>query len=161
MVQHRAAHRQFVCLLAAVVLGGVLTSCSNGVEAGTLDPPSATGVQRDAGDLRIRNAVLVAGDRRALTVSLTVINTGAVEDALTDLEVVADGEAVGAEMSPGTIDLAPGSATVVPSEDGPTIEVEVDAPAGGYLPVTIHFENAGRVELSLPVINEDSPYGGG
>jgi hypothetical protein len=146
-------------LLAGALLAGTLAACSNGVEAGTLDPPSATGARLDAGDLRIRNAVVVAGESGSLTVSMTIVNVGTAEDTLTDFTLISDDGAVAAELDPNSITLAPGSATVVPSEDGPTIDVDADVSPGGYVAVGLQFEQAGLIEFSLPVINEDSPYG--
>ena len=162
MVQRRVGNRLKTSVaLAALVVAAGLTACSNGVEAGTLDPPSATGVQHDLGPLRIRNAVVVAGESGGLTVSMTVINTGTAEDAVTDVRITSADGPVAADLSPRSIPLTPRTATVVPGEDGPTIQVELDHAAGGYVPVTLQFENAGLVELSLPVISASSPYGGG
>ena len=162
MVQRpRGRRAPAIFVLAGAALAAGLAACSNGVEAGTLDPPSVTGVVLDVGELRIRNAVIVAGEAGALTASMTVINTGSAEDALTDLTVSAEDGLVAAELSPGSITLAPRTATVVPGDTGSSIELELDLTAGGYVPVTLQFENAGLVELSLPVVSESSPYGGG
>jgi hypothetical protein len=89
---------------------------------------------------------------------MTVVNVGVIEDAITEVGVTGDGDPVIAGLSPRSITLAPETATVVPGESRPTIEVELDLQAGGYAPVTVQFASAGLVELSLPVINEDSPY---
>jgi hypothetical protein len=146
--------------LASLILAGSLTGCSNGVEAGTLDSQSSTGVERDLGALRIRNAVIVSGAAGGLTVSLTVVNTGTTEDAITDVEVSGDAEPVSADLSPRSIALAPKTATVIPGETRPRIQVDLDIVPGSYTSVTLHFASAGTVTLSLPVINEDSAYGG-
>lgn len=152
---------QASAMLASVALVTTLVGCSNGTEAGTLDPQSSTGARLDVGDLRIRNAVMVAGDNGGLTVSMTVVNVGVTEDAITDLRVASDSDQVQGDLSPRSITLAPGTATVVPGEARPSIEIELDLPAGGFAPVTIQFESAGLVALSLPVINNLSPHSGG
>jgi hypothetical protein len=77
VAQRRVGIRaRLVVAVAALVSTGSVTACSNGVEAGTLDPPSGTAVQEDVGELAVRNAVIVAGEDGTLTVSLTVVNTG-------------------------------------------------------------------------------------
>lgn len=161
MAERRVGNRAHlvVVALAGIIGAGCLTACSNGVEAGTLDPPSGTAVQADLGALAVRNAVIVAGADGGLAVSLTVVNTGSTEDTLTGVTVTSDGEPVAAELSPQSIVLPPRSATVVPGEQVATIAIELDVAAGGYLPVTMQFEHAGLVDLSLPVITEGSPYG--
>jgi len=162
VVQRRVGNRlPASVVIAGAMLAGSLAACSNGVEAGTLDPPSATGVNYDLGDLRIRNAVVVAEENGGLTVSMTVVNTGSSEDAVTDLTLTGEEEPVEADLSPRSITLAPGVATVIPGESRPSIEVDLDLQAGGYVPVTVQFENAGRAALSLPVITPSSPQAGG
>ncbi|MDQ3450780.1 MAG: hypothetical protein M3455_07685 [Actinomycetota bacterium] len=162
MAQRRVGIRaRLVVAVAALVSAGSVTACSNGVEAGTLDPPSGTAVHEDVGELAVRNAVIVAGEDGTLTVSLTVVNTGSTEDSLTDVEITADLEPATAVLSPGTIALPPRMATVIPGEGESTIEVDLDVAPGGYLPVTMQFENAGSVDLSLAVVSEASSYGSG
>ena len=152
--------RQASLVLAGLALVAGLAACSNGSEAGTLDPQSSTGTRVDVGDLRIRNAVIVASEGGGLIVSMTVVNVGDTEDAITDLGVTGDGEPVEADLSPRSITLAPGTATVVPGETRPRIEVDLDLQAGRFAPVTVQFENAGLVELSLQVVTDGSPHGG-
>ena len=140
MVQPRVGNRMHrsaaagALLAGSLVLGG-LAGCSNGAEAGTLDPQSVTGVQLDVGLLLIRNAVLVATDDGGLFVSMTVVNSGPIEDAITDIKVTADTEPVEADLRPRSIALPPRTPTVIPGEDGPTIDVDVEVTAGGYVPV--------------------------
>ena len=148
-------------ILAGVVLAGGLAACSNGVEAGTLDPPSFTGVSHDAGDLHLRNAVIVAHDAGGVTVSLTIVNVGDSEDTLTDVTIVTGDEPVEATMRPRSVSLPPGSATVAPGESGPEIGADVDLAPGGYVSVSMQFEGAGLVEVSLPVVTENSQHSGG
>jgi len=147
--------------VAGILSVGILTACSNGVEAGTLDPPSGTAVQADVGKLAVRNAVIVAREDGGLTVSMTVVNTGPTEDALTGVEITDELEPTSAALSPRMITLPPRTATVIAGDDEPTIEVELDVAAGGYLAVTMQFEHAGSVDVSLAVVTESSPYGGG
>ena len=162
MVQRQVGKRQRASLLlAGALLAGSLAACSNGVEAGTLDPPSATGTQLDVGDIGIRNAVVVALEGGGLIVSMTIVNSGTVEDTLTDLTAISEGEPVVAELSPRSIALPPDTATVIPGETRPTIEIDLDLTPGSYLPVGLQFERAGLVEFSMLMVNEDSPYGGG
>ena len=161
MVQRRVGKRLRASLvIAGFALTGALTACSNGVEAGTLDPPSATGVRLDVGDLRIRNAVIVAGDDGELALSLTFVNAGIEEDTLTSVTLTDGDEPVEATMRPRSISLAPGAALVIPGEDQPRIEADADIAAGGYATVSMQFEHAGLVEVSLPVISTSSPHSG-
>lgn len=162
MAQRRArASVRWGASLVGILSLGCLTACSNGVEAGTLDPPSGTAVQADIGELAVRNAVIVTREDGGLTVSMTVVNTGSTEDTLTDVEITDELEPTSAVLSPRMITLPPRTATVIAGDDEPTIEVELDVAAGGYLAVTMQFENAGSVDVSLAVVTESSPYGGG
>ena len=159
MPQRRLGERaRHGILLAGVLVVGVLSACSNGVEAGTLDKTAWTGARTELGDLRIHNAVLVRdAETGVLSVSMTMINTGATEDALTGLVITA-GEEVAAELQPGSIALAPGTSTKVPGETRPAIQAEADLAAGEFAPVRFSFEHAGDVSIEVLVVTPDNPH---
>ena len=145
-------------VLAGVLVVGALSACSNGVEAGTLDTTAWTGARTELGDLRIHNVVLVRDDETGvLSVSMTMINTGDTEDALTELVITAGAE-VAAELQPGSIALAPGTSTLVPGETEPAIQAEADLVAGQFAPVRFSFEHAGDVSMNVLVVTPENPH---
>lgn len=149
----RASTRRPRTLVACALAAAALTACSNGVEAGTLDPSTSHGGELDAGDLHVRGAYVVVGeDGGEAVVTLTVANIGAEEDALTALSVDGAEGTVEATLRPGSIPLAPGTTTTFPSDPRPSIGIDVDAPAGSYVSATMIFEQAGTVQVDLPVV---------
>lgn len=160
----RPVHRRCVRVLAAfplaLVAGAVLTACSVGVEAGTLDAGSLTQARADVGQIKIRNAIVVApaeeGDGSAV-ISVTIVNDGMTEDALVGLELSGADGAVPVTLSPRTIDLPPETATTIPGDAGATAAATATADVatieiGTYTTARFSFANAGSVELALLVV---------
>jgi len=155
--------RRYATAPLALVVAAALTSCSVGVEAGTLDPQRLSGAKADAGQVKVRNALIVAptdeGDDYALIA--TIINDGTTEDTLTGVEVAGPDGPVDVDLRPSTVDLAPETAVVVPGESDTSMSIEdLDLEAGTYVQTTFRFETAGVLQMSLLVLSEVAVYGG-
>jgi hypothetical protein len=163
-VQGRAA-------LAAlsVVTVAALSGCATGFNAETINVDSpGEGVSGSVGDVKIRGAVLADVDDEpgSGVLVMGVVNDGVEADALTEVRL-ADGEAadLGSSVSLpprqlvqfGTDEVAPGAVyggTYV--LDGPADTVT----AGGFVPVSFTFRNAGSVTLDLLVLPATAEYEG-
>lgn len=161
----RPVHQRCVRMLAAfplaLVAGAVLTACSVGVEAGTLDAGSLTQARADVGQIKIRNAIVVApaeeGDGNAV-LSVTIVNDGTTEDALVGLELSGADGRVPVTLAPRTVELPPETATTIPADaettgTGATATADISTlEIGTYTTATFSFANAGSVELDLLVV---------
>ncbi len=160
----RPVHQHCVRMLAAfplaLVAGAVLTACSVGVEAGTLDAVSLTQARADVGQIKIRNAIVVApaeeGDGSAV-LSVTIVNDGTTEDALVGLELSGADGPVPVTLAPRTVELPPETATTIPGDTGATATATATADVstieiGTYTTARFSFANAGSVELDLLVV---------
>lgn len=150
--------QRFVRFLAAplaVLAAAVLSACSVGVEAGTLNEAPITGARADAGLIKIRNALVIAPaeDSGDATLSVTIVNDGTTEDALLGVELTGSDGPIPVTLRPGTIDLPPETATRIPTDVRPTAVVDASTlQPGTYTTATFSFANAGSVDLSLLVV---------
>lgn len=138
-----------------LVAAAVLSACSVGVEAGTLNEAPITGARADAGLVKIRNALVIApaDDSGEATLSVTIVNDGTTEDTLLDVELTGSDGPVPVTLRPDTIDLAPETATRIPTDARPAAVIDAATlEAGTYTQATFSFANAGSVELSLLVV---------
>ncbi len=159
MPRRSAPHRSVRHLAAvplALVAGVVLSACSVGVEAGTLNAGSLTQARADVGPIKIRNAIVVApaedGEGDAV-LSVTIVNDGTTEDALVGLELGGSEGPVPVTLRPRSIDLPPETATTIPASSGLTAIADVSTlQVGTYTRATFSFANAGSVDLDLLVV---------
>jgi len=165
-VHNRPVRRFATPLLAgvtAVVTAGALTSCSVGVEAGTLDPQRLSGENADVGLIKIRNALVVApaddGDSSELVA--TIVNDGPEDDALVGVELAGPDGPVEVSLDDTSLELRSETATAIPeSSDSPVTIDDIDLEPGTYVSATFSFETAGSATLRLLVLSSAAVYGG-
>lgn len=146
-------------VVSLFIAGGVLSGCYTGPGATTTTQalqPTGNGTQATVGGLRIENATLVVNDT-ASTLVTRIYNDGKTPDVITAISIgeqMADVQPVQMQLEPkaeisfgfpaGTADLIRGTGLAV-SE---------------YVPVTITFQSAGSVELSVLTVPPTGIYSG-
>ncbi|GAA4535767.1 copper chaperone PCu(A)C [Pseudonocardia xishanensis] len=162
---------------AVAVAGAALAGCGAGQQAQTAQQVAAVaGASASAGDIAVRNAEIAypsglspeAAIYRAggtAPVALTIVNQGARTDRL----LSASSPAGGTVTLTGEQTLAPALAVVSGSQDDLaalpgakqlTIEItglREDILSGRTYPLVLNFQNAGRVEVGLPVASPTVP----
>lgn len=134
----------------------LLAGCSSGFEATSLKPYSpADGIQADSGDLRVLNALVVAGeDGSTGLVSATVVNRGDRNDRLTDV-TSPDATIVLA----GTSDLpASGALTLGSGTDPSASATGLGKAAGENISLTFSFARTSPVTVRTVVVAATGYY---
>jgi len=165
-------------VLAAVGVAGLaLAGCGAGQQAQTSQQVAAVGgASASAGDIAVRNAEIAfpAGlspqgslyrSGGTAPVELTIVNQGAQTDRL----LSASSPAGGTVRISGEQTVAPALALVAGDQGDPaalpgakkvTIEItglREDIVGGRVYPLVLNFQNAGRVEIGLPVATAETP----
>jgi len=156
---HRSTRRLAV-IVAVSSLG--LAGCWTGVDAQTSQPYTPTNAANaTVGDIDLRGIALIAGEETggpALLVG-NIIDTG--PSNVEDPEAEAQGdvlEAVAVDRSgpvAGTpVDIEPGSVAALGGADGgdALTVTGMQVPVGSFADVAFSFENAGLVEVEVPVV---------
>jgi hypothetical protein len=162
-------------VLAAVLAAGTpaLVACGSGFDAQTnqIYQP-ADGVNDHSSEVAVVNAVLVADDEGNGTLVASLINEDTEEDSLVGVE------AATSTGLPLTATIAEGEVPLPPSEpvqlaDNASVSVAETAAAspaegeettlsgvepGAFVSITLQFERAAVVELSVPVVGQDSEH---
>lgn len=139
----------------ALAAAAVLSACSVGVDAGTLDAGSLTQSRVDLGLIKIRNATVIAPEEEDgdAVLSVTIVNDGTTEDSLVGVELSGAEGPVPVTLSPRTIELPPETATKLPTGAQQTAATDVATlEVGAYTTATFSFANAGSVDLDLLVV---------
>jgi RimK family alpha-L-glutamate ligase len=146
--------RGLAALLTAAVLP-VLAGCGAGFDAASLQwPEGKHGTSGQAGDVLIRNAVLVAnGSPGADTASFVAafVNTGAEPETL--VSVTGGGDTAG-EIEGRSIEIPADGVAGATWAGRPAVTLRQlgdDGLPGKVVPVTLFFERSGAVTLELPV----------
>ncbi|MFN8168910.1 MAG: hypothetical protein U0S36_09015 [Candidatus Nanopelagicales bacterium] len=156
----RHVSRRTAAVLAAALIAVVpLAGCGVGFTAGTQQQrPSGNGANADLGALQLRGVTLVAGPdgSKTGTITMTVVNTGDVADALTGVRMVKPPEGtatiLGTATSGGALPLPRASRTLI----GYNSDIHVDITDVGLTPtqfteIEFAFQRAGRI--TLPVMS--------
>jgi hypothetical protein len=114
----------------------------------------ANGVSTEAGDIGLRNVLVVADDEEQATILAALSNRGSQDDSLLEVTI---GDVVSEPVN-GAIDIpAKGYATVGPDAD--RIDVtHVDAAPGRIVEVTFRFAHAPRTTVDALVQADTGPY---
>ncbi len=153
--------RSHVAAVAALVVLAVpaLTGCFSGKEATTnmqATMNSGDGVTAEAGPLRIDGAVLVrADDAPNATLTTRIANTGVEPDTL----IAATVNGAPAYITPNAGEIPAGSAVSFGYQSEAWINAYgLDVPVSTYVPVTLTFEKAGPVDLSVLTVPRAGYY---
>ncbi len=142
--------------VAALVLVGGVSACGSGRDAYTqkwYNP--AEGINADAGDVDVRDLVVVTNGEGAVSVVGTFINQGD-DDRL--VEVMVDGQQ--AELSPRAVELPSGSPVHLGQGD---TRADVSGLSDGAVPgtgaeVELRFQSAPRTTVSTYVYEAEGIY---
>lgn len=150
----------------ALVLAPALASCSTEMPTDAIYTPAA-GTNARTADVDVLNAMVVSTEPGSGTLIFTLVNnrrdpvdgSESMEDRLTDVTV--EGQA--ARMRPVRIPSASAVVVAEKTEQIPDgiggIKVEGDFEPGEFVDVVFTFEDAGEVELEVPVLlNEEGSY---
>lgn len=141
--------RLLTAALAAVVLV-TASGCANGFNAGTRIEATGSGVDEtlETG-LGIRGALLV-GDADGMALVTSLVNDSGVDDVLE--QVVINGEVVAA-ISGGGVPVLDGTAVQIgmPTSEYRVIATNVEISPSSFIPVTLYFRTAGRLDATLLV----------
>lgn len=156
----RSTRRAGLVAAAALLVGATVGGCQAGFDAFTSQPfAPSNGSVASAGDMRIRNTVVVRSDDGTQSqIYASFINMGGSPDTLTGVSIA----------GVGTVPLDGGSITVPAA-------AKVDLGPGGYqvfannltqgpgdvVTVTFRFEQAGEVHLSALIMTAQSLVSGG
>lgn len=154
--------RRTTAALAIVTLAvtPMLAGCFSGPAATTTvqsGQNSGNGQSAKAGDLSVENATLVLGENGSATLIGSVFNAGGQDDRI--LAVTINGTP--AVVTPGS-ELIPANGGINYGYDGThyintyTLQVEPSA----FVPVTMQFQNAGSVEMSVMTVPPTGIYEG-
>lgn len=153
--------RTHVAALAALVVLAVptLSGCFSGSEATTnmqATMNSGNGVTADVGPLRIDGATIVMADATPNgTLTARVTNVGAEPDTLVSATI----NGAPAYITPDGGAIAPGTATSFGYQSQVWINAYgLDVPISSYVPVTLTFEKAGPVDLSVLTVPRAGYY---
>lgn len=155
--------RRYTAAPLALVVTALLASCSVGVEAGTLDPQHLSGAKGDAGQVKVRNTVIVVPDEVGDDYELvsTIVNDSSSADALVAVEVAGADGPVEFTLRPSSIELPAKTATIIPNGTRPTASLEdAELAAGSYVEATFSFESAGMLTMNLLVLSSTAVFGG-
>ena len=152
---------------AALALVPSLAGCWQGPEATTTwqaSQNSGNGVEASLGMLSVQNATIVKGDDGRASLIVSVFNLGKEPDSLTGATV--GGIAVTLPTTPdGTIVVPGGVQSFGYGLEGqpPTnflIVEGLEAQPSGYVPVTLTFERAGQLNISVLTVPPVGYYEG-
>ena len=155
--------RRLAIAAAAMLALPVLAGCWQGQGATTTMQAtmnSGNGTQATLGSMRVENATVVRGDDGSASLIMSVFNQGAEPDTLTSATVN------GAPTSIGAIEIAPGTfqAFGYGVEGQPPTNVALvtglDVEVSSYVPVTLTFERAGRLDISVLTVPPAGIYEG-
>ncbi|EAR24941.1 hypothetical protein A20C1_06656 [marine actinobacterium PHSC20C1] len=154
-VRTRAARAAASALIAGALLVGT-AGCSFITPTATLnhyDP--SDGIGATVGDVEVRNVLAISNeDNSAVSISLTIINTGSSSGSLRLQYESEDGERVDISK-PISSSAVKSYGSVV---DGDTIIIsDAGVSAGQLLPIYFQFGNDSGTELLVPVLSSDNP----
>lgn len=150
----------------ALVLAPALAACSTDMPTDAIYTQAA-GVNERTLDVDVLNAMVVSSEQGSGTLVMTLVNNlsdpvdGATSHADRLTGVTVDGASV--RFSPVSVPAA-GIAVIAAKNDAMPqavggIKVTGDFEAGEYVDLVLTFENAGEVELEVPVLlNEEGSY---
>ena len=139
-------------LTAALAALAVLTTsgCANGFNAGTRIEATGSGVDATLeSGLGVRGAILV-GDAQGMAFVGSVVNDSDTDDTLD--QVIINGE-VAAAISGGGVPVVAGTAVQIgmPASEYRVLASGVELTPSSFVPVTLYFRTAGRVDVTLLV----------
>jgi len=151
--------------VAAIAIAAVpaLAGCWQGKGASTTmqaSMNSGNGTQATVGDMRIENATVVRGDDGTASLIMSVFNQGMEADTLTSVTV----NGIVATIAPTPI--APGTfeAFGYGVEGQPPTKVALvtglDVASSSYVPVTLVFQTAGQLDISVLTVPPVGYYEG-
>ena len=167
MTQHRRTLRLAVVVLAAVAVVPTLAGCWQGQAASTTwqaSQNSGNGVEATVGSLSVQNATVVKGDDGRASLIFSVFNLGQEPDALIGATI--GGIAATLPETPGTTAVAPGGTQAFGYgiEGQPPANLLIvdglEAAPSGYVPVTLTFERAGQLSMSVLTVPPVGYYEG-
>ena len=163
MIRSRAI--RLITIAAAIVAIPALTGCAAGVNAETTRPFDTTdGTSANFHGIAIRDmfvlgpaagGTLPAGQSASLFVAL--VNDGKADRLIA---ASAPGTASSVTIRGGAVNLRAGQAALLTGPAPRLILQRLTKPltGGGSIPVTLVFQNAGAVTLSVPVAARQGPY---
>jgi len=138
--------------LTSTLLALLLTTgCATGFDAATQQQdPTGNGRYLEVGEISVQNFVVVAGTSSS-AVLLKIFNDTAQADRL--IEMTINNQPVLSDLLiPANTKIAYGNSS------NPALQIQQATQPGGYLPVTIEFENAGIIETSVLVVPAINQY---
>jgi copper(I)-binding protein len=146
--------RRLVIALASASL--LLTSCAAGGQAPTRNIKQVTdGVDKDAGELKIRNLLVVATPGGGGTLVAYIVNQGNQADQLAGLTI--NGQT--AELTTSA-PLTTNKPMIFEGEvaNAKAKVAALGAVAGARVPVVLYFAKAGKVELDALIVENSGIY---
>ncbi|MGI9196201.1 MAG: hypothetical protein ACR2KE_01945 [Candidatus Nanopelagicales bacterium] len=166
MTALRTVLRNSAIGITAVALIPLLAGCWQGPAATTTvqaTQNSGDGTQAQVGSIKVENATVVRGDDGRASLIMSLFNVGSEPDMLTG--VTLNGNAV-TLPGPDATALLPGSARSFGygMEGQPPVNIlltqGLDVPASSYVPVTLTFERAGQLDISVLTVPPVGEYEG-
>jgi len=147
------SRRLLVALACASLL---LTSCAAGGQAPTRNIKQVTdGVDKDAGELKIRNLLVVALPGGSATLVAYIVNQGEAPDQIAGITI--NGQKADLTTSAPLMTNKP----MIFEGEAANAKAKVatlGAVAGARVPVVVYFANAGKVELDALVVDNTGIY---
>ena len=167
MTMPRRPLRLAVIGIAAAALVPALAGCWQGSEATTTwqaSQNSGNGVEARIGDLSVQNATVVRGDDGRASLIMSVFNLGPDPDALTGATVngipaALPGTPEGSIVLPGDFQSYGYGVEGQPPANFLLLE-GLDAGPSTYVPVTLTFERAGQLDISVLTVPPVGYYEG-
>ena len=167
MTALRTVLRNSAVGITAVALVPILAGCWQGPAATTnvqATQNSGNGTQAQVGNIKVENATVVRGDDGRASLIMSVFNVGAEPDALTGATV--GGLPATLPASPDVAVLVPGGARTFGygAEGQPPANLLIveglQVEQSGYVPVTLTFERAGQLDISVLTVPPVGYYEG-
>lgn len=148
--------RRVPAVAAAAVAAALLTGCSAGFDATSIQPYApADGVLANSGDIRVLNALVVAdADGDTGVVSMTLVNRGTRDDRLTEIT-----SPDGSVALTGDTTLPAGGAVRLGSDTDVTAVVEgLAKQAGENIRLRLSFSRTPPVTINTVVVAATGDY---
>lgn len=157
----RASRRRHLAAASAALLLPALSACSAGTHAQTNLPyQPAEGVNNRDGDVYALNTLIVTDGQGAGTLVASLVNNTDTADTVRGVSVLDSASAqMQVDMLGGGVDIPPHGAVQLATAG--SVRVSSDTlQAGRIVALTLTFDNAGDVDLEVPVVNVGTIYTG-